>query len=125
MRISSFKTDEFSLIGDADVDNLYFFGHDANAAIHNAVLVHDVLKCKWELDIKPDSQVLLALAGADLSELPNGWSCPAVVTFLGYVIQNDAGIRSSWTHCRTKMWQRLFAICKERCWSKLSVERKC
>ena len=122
--LASFKIDEFRLVGGAYVDNLYFFGHDANAAVHNASLVHDILKQKWELDIKAGSQVLLAPAGADISAIPASWECPAAVTFLGYVVQDDAGIRSAWARCRSKMWQRFFAISRDRGWSKLSIARK-
>ena len=115
----------FTLVGGAYVDNLYFFGKDASAAIYNAQTVHNALKATWELDIKPGSQIVLVPAGGEVSEIPAEWSVPDAVTFLGYIVGCNGGIRRAWQHCRAKLWKSFFRISKAPGWSKLTTLRKC
>ena len=122
---SAFNVGSFRLIGGAYVDNLYFFGKDASAAIMNANRVHNALKTNWELDIKLDSQIVLAPAGGDITECPEDWSFPDAVTFLGYIVERKGGIRRAWQHCRSKMWRCFFIITKAPGWTRLSVLWKC
>ena len=120
-----FRAGIFKIVGGAYVDNLYFFGSDVHAAVHNAELFHEELKSRWHLDIKDGSRTVLLPAGADTLDLPPDWEYPCAAVFLGYIVQHDGGVRSAWARCRAKIWQRFFAICKEPGWARLSLSRKC
>lgn len=69
--------------------------------------------------------LLLVPAGADIEEEElDGWLLQDAVTFLGYIIQCDGGVRSSWSHCRRVLWKRFFGISRAAGWSRLTLDRK-
>ena len=93
-------------------------------AVHNAEVVHYILKAKWELDIKPSSKELLIPVGAASCSFDN-WNAPSMVKCLGYNIQNDGGIRSAWSVARANMWRLFYSISRCAGWRGLTTKRKC